>query len=108
MQEIALTGGRDYANPFNDVTIDATFRCGSQTVNVSGFYDGNAVWKVRLMPTRIGSCTFKTRSNDRAVNDVSGRFRVIEHTREASCGYGWLVLPMQLAQQGVHRFPSAI
>lgn len=41
-------------NPFDDVTVKATFINGADTVNVKGFYDGDDVYRVRFMPHKTG------------------------------------------------------
>jgi len=76
LQELILHSHRNYNNPFQDVKVAAVFGCSGQTVKVDGFYDGEGTWKVRLMPTQRGSCTFKTSSKDTALSGVTGRFVV--------------------------------
>lgn len=76
IEEIALKSTHAYANPFADVTFGAVFHCAGKTKTVAGFYDGDGVWKVRLMPEQVGACSFQTRSNDTALNGVRGRFTV--------------------------------
>jgi hypothetical protein len=76
VEEVTLSSARTYANPFTDVQLTAAFRCGAKAVQVNGFYDGDGAWKVRFMPDRSGACTFKTASNDRALNGISGDFTV--------------------------------
>ncbi|MBJ2168103.1 MAG: DUF5060 domain-containing protein [Muribaculaceae bacterium] len=41
-------------NPFDDVTVKATFINGPDTVRVKGFYDGDDIFKVRFMPNKSG------------------------------------------------------
>jgi hypothetical protein len=44
-----------YANPFTDVTVDATFTSPSgQMFTVPGFYDGDQTWRVRFNPNEAG------------------------------------------------------
>ena len=52
--EIALNGRSD-GNPFTDYSITGTFTNGADNVTVSGFYDGDGVYKVRFMPQKEGS-----------------------------------------------------
>ena len=40
-------------NPFDDVTVKATFINGADTVNIKGFYDGDDVYRVRSMPPTL-------------------------------------------------------
>jgi hypothetical protein len=74
VEEIVLSSRHTYANPFADVTLQGEFRSGDTTVKIDGFYDGDGVWKVRMMPDRRGSWTFKTVSNDPALNGITGQF----------------------------------
>jgi hypothetical protein len=76
IEEVVLKSAHAYANPFTDVTLQAEFRCSGKTVKAPGFYDGEGTWKVRLMPQTPGACSFRTRSNDAALNGASGRFTV--------------------------------
>jgi len=76
LQELVLHSRQRYSNPFQDVKVAAVFGCSGHTVKVDGFYDGDGTWKVRLMPTQRGSCTFKTSSKDTALSGVTGRFVV--------------------------------
>jgi len=77
LQEIGLRSDIPHGNPFQDVSLQATFSCGGQTITTDGFYDGDGQWKVRLMPDRLGVCRFRTRSNDKRLDGQSGRFRVV-------------------------------
>jgi hypothetical protein len=76
VQEIVLSSGKVYANPFADVGLQAEFRSGKKTVRVEGFYDGGDRWKVRFMPSETGVWKFTTRSSDASLNGVHGRFTV--------------------------------
>src|ERR1700751_897478 len=73
VEEGALKSAKTYANPFAEVTLQAEFRCPGKTVKADGFYDGDGTWKVRLMPEKAGACSFKTRSNDPALNGAAGK-----------------------------------
>lgn len=55
--EIALKGRED-GNPFTDYSIEGTFRNEQETVTVSGFYDGDGIYKVRFMPSFEGEYTY--------------------------------------------------
>ncbi|MCX8036713.1 MAG: DUF5060 domain-containing protein [Candidatus Sumerlaeia bacterium] len=73
--EWALESGRDYGNPFREVTLRATFTCpaAKKEITVHGFYDGGRTWRIRFMPTEVGSWTYRTESNDPDLNGQSGR-----------------------------------
>jgi len=89
VHECALTTSKQYANPWLDVSLSATFthrRTGTM-LHVPGFYDGDGkggqkgkVWKLRFMPTSVGTWRFTTKSNDAHLNGVSGSITVTPPT----------------------------
>jgi len=73
--ELTLTDvARD--NPFLDVDLDVDFTGPAGQTRAGGFYDGDGIWRVRLYASRAGDWTFRTRSNARGMNGVSGAFTV--------------------------------
>ena len=74
--EISLSSaGSD--NPFLDVTLEASFMHHNDSIQVSGFYDGDGVYKVRFMPGLEGLWQFVTRSNIPALDGQKGEFLCI-------------------------------
>lgn len=72
--EITLKGP-DSGNPFKDVTIRAEFYSEKgDTVNTTGFYDGNGSYVVRFMPTETGEWHYRTFSNVKTMNGKTGSF----------------------------------
>ncbi|MGF7230330.1 DUF5060 domain-containing protein [Arachidicoccus sp.] len=63
---------------FTDVDITATFINGDSSITVDGFYDGNNVFRVRFMPSKIGTWTYTTHSNIRALNAKRGSFDCVK------------------------------
>ena len=59
-------------NPFVDVTFGATFQQGDQRVEVTGFYDGNGMYRLRFMPGQTGKWSYQTSSNVPALHGVKG------------------------------------
>ena len=55
--------GPDSGNPFVDVQLSATFTCDDRKVTATGFYDGDGVYRVRVMPDRQGEWRYETQSN---------------------------------------------
>ena len=55
--------GISAGNPFTERHIRATFTGGEEKVSVGGFYDGEGVYKVRFMPSFVGSYTFLVEGN---------------------------------------------
>jgi Domain of unknown function (DUF5060)/Protein of unknown function (DUF4038)/Putative collagen-binding domain of a collagenase len=70
--ETALTNTQGYANPFADVTLNATFTAPSgRKVLFFGFYDGDGnggqtgnVWKLRFMPDEVGTWAYTAAFSD--------------------------------------------
>lgn len=56
--ELALDGKSD-GNPFVDYEITAVFKGEHETKKVTGFYDGDGVYKVRFMPSYEGKYQYK-------------------------------------------------
>jgi hypothetical protein len=73
--ELTLNGPAD-GNPFVDVDLSARFRRGDQTVTVTGFYDGDGVYRVRFMPDRQGEWQYETKSNRPELDGKTGGFIV--------------------------------
>lgn len=61
-------------NPFENVTLEASFKNQDRQVQVTGFYDGAGVYKVRFMPDQEGQWQYVTRSNVPALNEQHGDF----------------------------------
>lgn len=120
--DLSLPGPRD-DNPFVDVELGATFSKGKRTIKVTGFYDGDGVYRVRFMPDSTGTWTYRTTNNRPELADKSGEFNVappstanhgpvrVAHTYHfayadgtpfrpvgTTC-YGWLQRPEQLQEQ---------
>ena len=73
--ELSLDGPAD-GNPFKDVVLSAVFSHGSRTITALGFYDGDGVYRVRLMPDAPGTWTYRTKSNVGALDGATGSFAV--------------------------------
>lgn len=77
MFELALTNSRTYANPFTQVTLEATFTSPSgRQVKGLGFYDGGTTWRLRFMPDEIGQWRYEARFSDGSPG-ASGSFRCV-------------------------------
>src|SRR6185437_13502499 len=68
--------GPSEGNPYLDVTLTAVFRKADRIVHVSGFYDGNGIYRLRFMPESEGEWTYETTSNADALNRISGTVNV--------------------------------
>ena len=60
--EVSLPGPTS-GNPFVDVQLTATFQQGDDKHEVSGFYDGDGIYRVRFMPDKAGRWQYTTHSN---------------------------------------------
>lgn len=66
--------GPSSGNPFSDVQLTATFSSGKQSVNVTGFYDGEGLYKIRFRPDELGQWTYRTASYVKQLAGRTGRF----------------------------------
>ena len=53
-QEIELKSAKTYANPFEDVDIEAVFTLGNKTLTFPGFWDGGDTWRLRFALNKEG------------------------------------------------------
>jgi hypothetical protein len=74
--EIELPGPSE-GNPFLDVELSAIFKSGDHEQEVTGFYDGEGIYRVRFMPNTMGKWTYETRSNRPALAGKRGEFEVV-------------------------------
>ncbi len=77
--ELKLPGPAD-RNPFVDVRFSARFSRGHCALEVDGFYDGDGVYRVRVMPDVEGDWHYTTRSNVAELDDVQGGFTCVPPT----------------------------
>jgi hypothetical protein len=82
--EVALRGPSE-GNPFLDVHLSAQFATAGRTIEAAGFYDGDGVYRVRFMPDRPGTWTYRTRS-DRA--ELDGKSGLIDVTPQGPGNHG--------------------
>lgn len=84
MVEITLTATRKYADPFNEVTLDAVFTDPSgKEYKVPGFWSGGNTWKVRYASATTGDHRFKTISSvtdDKGLSGITGKVTVKAYT----------------------------
>src|SRR6185437_15270670 len=66
--------GPSAGNPYLEVTFEATCCFGARRVTVSGFYDGDGLYRVRFMPDAEGGWTFATASNTPDLDGKGGAF----------------------------------
>ena len=71
--ELTLQGPTD-GNPFTEVDLRAKFSFMNYKRIVSGFYDGDGVYKIRFMPDREGEWSYTTISNSGELDGKEGSF----------------------------------
>lgn len=74
--------GHSTGNPFKDIQFSAEFSFKNRTLFCAGFYDGDGVYKVRIMPDAVGEWRYTTHSNAPELDGKTGQFTC----REASDG----------------------
>jgi hypothetical protein len=79
--EIRLKGKTE-KNPFTDVFLGCEFSCGTHTIAVNGFYDGDDTYIVRFMPEWEGIWRYRTKSNVKELSDLEGTFECVPPTGE--------------------------
>ena len=70
--------GPSQGNPFMEQSVTAVFRCSNEEVTVSGFYDGDGVYRVRFMPSFQGTYSFTVAST--FSQPLEGTFQVTPAT----------------------------
>ena len=69
--------GPSSGNPFVDVTFGALFTLEHRTVEVTGFYDGGGVYKVRFSPDTPGRWTYETTSSAKELAGHTGALECV-------------------------------
>jgi hypothetical protein len=77
LAEVVLHSDATYQNPVMEVNLTGMFTSPSgETIKTEGFYDGDSIWRVRLMPAETGTWTYVTTSNDEALSGKTGLITV--------------------------------
>ncbi|HTN07720.1 DUF4038 domain-containing protein [Agriterribacter sp.] len=86
MAEITLTATRSYADPFNEVLLDAVFTDPKgKELKVPGFWAGGNVWKVRYSSAVVGNHRFRTVcsvAGDKGLQGITGKVTVKKYKGE--------------------------
>lgn len=69
--------GRTEGNPFTDYTIQGVFTGAQEQVRVTGFYDGDGIYRIRFMPSFEGEYSYEI-SGSFSAESVRGSFLVTE------------------------------
>lgn len=86
MHEVSFTATGTYANPYVEVTAEATLTepDGHTTRMVPLFWDGAATWKMRFAPDKPGVWKWTLKSTDRGIDGQSGMFDCVASSRRGS------------------------
>jgi len=72
--DIVLTSGREYANPYLDVTLDAVFTHEDGTeIRLYGFWNGGNEFRVRFAPTKTGVWSYEIICSDTENTGLHGQ-----------------------------------
>ena len=84
MKELSFTAAENYKNPYTDVKMWVELSGPDFNRKVFGFWDGNKVFKVRVVATKPGKWTWKSASNtnDAGLSNKTGSFDAIEWTED--------------------------
>ena len=77
--ELSLEAAGSYDNPFRDVEVTATLTHtpSGRALMANGFHDGDKSWRVRLMPSELGTWEYRTRSSDRGLDGQTGTLECV-------------------------------
>jgi hypothetical protein len=74
--ELALDGPHE-GNPFTEVSLTASFQHNNRILQIDGFYDGEGIYKIRLMPDETGEWRYETQSNVPQLDGIAGVFQCL-------------------------------
>lgn len=122
--------GPSHGNPFVDVELSATFRQGDRELRAGGFYDGDGVYRIRLLAENEGTWSFETSSTATSLDGIRGEVEVIapadgehgpvrvdgfhfahadgtRHRPLGSTAYAWTHQPAELQEQTLATLATA-
>ena len=71
----------EYNNPFLEIELDVEFTSPSlKRYIVPAFWKGGNIWAVRFTPTEVGEYSFKTKSKESSLDNITKSFRVQQST----------------------------
>ncbi|HTM91304.1 MAG TPA: DUF5060 domain-containing protein, partial [Flavisolibacter sp.] len=80
MKELSFRAQNKYNNPYKDVTTWVELKGPGFSKRIYGFWDGEDVFRVRIVATAPGTWTWTSGSNqpnDKGLNNQSGSFTAI-------------------------------
>ena len=77
MYELLLSGPSE-GNPYQTVSLKASFQREERIIEVDGFYDDNGKYRIRFMPDTEGEWTYSTSSRTAELNGITGSFMCVK------------------------------
>ena len=74
--------GSQLGNPFIDVKFSAQVKYKNKVIEVVGFYDGKGIYKIRIMPDKLGLWSYITKSNCSELDGLIGEFECVKQAKE--------------------------
>jgi hypothetical protein len=86
VHEVALRASGNYTNPYLELEADVVLTPPKDGANRTAplFWDGDATWKFRVAPDRIGEWQWSVRSRDPGLDGQTGRFQAVTSDRPGS------------------------
>ncbi|MBN1558914.1 DUF4038 domain-containing protein [candidate division KSB1 bacterium] len=75
--ELSIMAPGISGNKYKDTFLHGVFQGPTQRIEVNGFWDGDDVWKIRMMPTEVGAWSYSL-SGSHSAFEKSGSFNVVE------------------------------
>lgn len=89
--EATMVSSGKHDNPYTDVTLEADLRGpDGKRIVLPGFWDGSGTWRIRFAPTRVGTWTWRTRSNDPELHGQQGEIECVTD-EDGSISNGYLL-----------------
>ncbi len=101
-----FTSNTEYDNPLQDAELRVTFTAPSgRQHHVYGFWDGGRIWRVRFIPTEVGSWHYRTQCSDttnQGLHDIVADFECSEGAINAGSTVFQRHGPISIAPSGRH------
>ncbi len=77
--ELSFSNPRNYANPFQDVSLlgEFTHAASGRKMRIYGFYDGDNIWRLRFMPDEVGEWRYEIYFSDSSAKRYRGSFKCV-------------------------------
>jgi len=80
--EATMVSSAKHENPYTDVLLEADIKTpDGKRIKIPGYWDGNGTWRIRFTPTRVGTWSWRTRSNDPELHSQEGEIECVAETQ---------------------------